>query len=60
LCENTEIKISAFGYHAELIGAAVLVMQHYENELSKSTGGVAAAETSFDLSKPGLLSVSNR
>jgi predicted NBD/HSP70 family sugar kinase len=30
LCANTEIKISAFGYHAELIGAAVLVMEHYE------------------------------
>jgi len=31
LCANTEIKISAFGYHAELIGAAVLVMEHYES-----------------------------
>jgi predicted NBD/HSP70 family sugar kinase len=30
LCENTEIKISGFGYHAELIGAAALVMEHYE------------------------------
>lgn len=30
LCENTEIKISGFGYHAELIGAASLVMEHYE------------------------------
>ena len=30
LCANTEIKVSAFGYHAELIGAAVLVMEHYE------------------------------
>lgn len=30
LCENTEIKISNFGFHAELIGAAVLVMEHYE------------------------------
>ena len=30
LCANTEIKISAFGYHAELIGAAVLVMEQYE------------------------------
>ncbi len=33
LCENTEIKISAFGYHAELIGAAVLVMENYEKGL---------------------------
>lgn len=31
LCANTEIKISEFGYHAELIGAAVLVMEHYEH-----------------------------
>ena len=30
LCANTEIKISEFGYHAELIGAGVLVMEHYE------------------------------
>jgi predicted NBD/HSP70 family sugar kinase len=30
LCANTEIKISEFGYHAELIGAAVLVMEHFE------------------------------
>jgi len=34
LCENTEIKISGFGYHAELIGAAVLVMEHYEMAFS--------------------------
>jgi predicted NBD/HSP70 family sugar kinase len=34
LCANTEIKVSAFGYHAELIGAAVLVMEHYETTLT--------------------------
>lgn len=32
---NTEIKISALGYHAELIGAAALVMEHYEKEMKK-------------------------
>jgi predicted NBD/HSP70 family sugar kinase len=38
LCANTEIKISAFGFHAELIGAAVLVMEHY--------GGLDAVDVS--------------
>lgn len=33
LCQNTDIKISSFGYHAELIGAAVLVMENYERGL---------------------------
>jgi len=36
LCANTEIKISELGYHAELTGAAVLVMEHYEKGLSDS------------------------
>lgn len=40
LCANTEIKISEFGYHAELIGAAVLVMEHYENSLSARPGKI--------------------
>jgi len=31
LCANTEIKVSEFGYHAELIGAAALVMEHFED-----------------------------
>ncbi len=32
---NTEIQISALGYHAELIGAAALVMEHYEKDAVK-------------------------
>jgi predicted NBD/HSP70 family sugar kinase len=36
LCANTEIKISSFGYHAELIGAGVLVMEHFEKGLKHS------------------------
>ena len=31
LCANTEIKVSEFGYHAELIGAAALVMEYFED-----------------------------
>ncbi|WP_276496898.1 ROK family protein [Pontibacter litorisediminis] len=30
IAEDTEIKISTFGYQAELIGAAALVMEHYD------------------------------
>ncbi|MHC2990188.1 ROK family transcriptional regulator [Pontibacter sp. HJ8] len=30
IAENTEIKISSFGYQAEVIGAAALVMEHYD------------------------------
>lgn len=38
LCENTEIKISGFGFHAELVGAAVLVMEHYDMSYSPKKG----------------------
>lgn len=31
IAEHTEIKISTLGYNAELIGAAALVMENYEN-----------------------------
>jgi predicted NBD/HSP70 family sugar kinase len=44
LCANTEIKISAFGYHAELIGAAVLVMEHYGD-----LGGVESTSSQFEI-----------
>ncbi|PVY43762.1 ROK family protein [Pontibacter virosus] len=30
IAENTEIEISSFGYLAEIIGAAALVMEHYD------------------------------
>ena len=30
IAENTEIKISSFGYQAEVVGAAALVMEHYD------------------------------
>lgn len=30
IAENTEIEISSLGYQAELIGAAALVMEHYD------------------------------
>jgi predicted NBD/HSP70 family sugar kinase len=30
LSENTEVRISSLGYQAELIGAAALVMEHYD------------------------------
>lgn len=30
ISENTEVKISSLGYDAELIGAAALVMEHYD------------------------------
>lgn len=30
IAENTEIKTSTFGYQAEVIGAAALVMEHYD------------------------------
>ncbi len=51
LCENTEIKISAFGYHAELIGAAVLVMENYEK-------GLINASINFDVSESAFISSS--
>jgi predicted NBD/HSP70 family sugar kinase len=47
LCENTEIKISAFGYHAELIGAAVLVMEHYEKGLTNTSTKSDVTEGAF-------------
>ena len=59
LCANTEIKISAFGYHAELIGAAVLVMEHYEKGLLNSLS-VDTTARNFNLLKPDLLKVSER
>jgi predicted NBD/HSP70 family sugar kinase len=49
LCENTEIRISAFGYHAELIGAAVLVMENYEK-------GLINALTKSDVTEGALIS----
>ena len=51
LCANTEIKISAFGYHAELIGAAVLVMEHYEKGLITSFDKSDITESSFNFTK---------
>ena len=30
IAENTEIRISSFGYQAEVVGAAALVMEHYD------------------------------
>ncbi|MBS1935598.1 MAG: ROK family protein [Bacteroidetes bacterium] len=35
LSENTEIKISALGHQAELIGSAALVMENYEKDAGK-------------------------
>ena len=43
IAEDTEIEISSLGYQAELIGAAALVMEHYDEldlTRSKTTGGV--------------------
>ncbi|SFG39332.1 Sugar kinase of the NBD/HSP70 family, may contain an N-terminal HTH domain [Pontibacter chinhatensis] len=37
IAEDTEIRISTFGYQAEIIGAAALVMEHYDTlSLAKS------------------------
>ncbi|PTX18053.1 putative NBD/HSP70 family sugar kinase [Pontibacter mucosus] len=37
IAEDTEIRISTFGYQAEIIGAAALVMEHYDTlRLAKS------------------------
>jgi hypothetical protein len=37
IAENTQIEISSLGYHAELMGAAALVMEHYDEiNLSKA------------------------
>ena len=36
LAIGTEIQVSDLGYNAELIGAAALVMENFENELSKA------------------------
>jgi hypothetical protein len=37
IAEDTDIKISTFGYQAEVIGAAALVMEHYDSlSLNKS------------------------
>ena len=33
MADNTSIEMSTFGYDAELIGAACLVMEHYDKEL---------------------------
>lgn len=37
IAENLEIKISALGYQAELLGAAALVMEYYDEINTKST-----------------------
>jgi len=36
LASGTEIQISQLGHDAELIGAAALVMERFENDLSKA------------------------
>ncbi|MCJ8165703.1 ROK family protein [Pontibacter sp. E15-1] len=41
IAEDTKIKISSFGYQAEIIGAAALVMEHYDTldlEQNKAVG----------------------
>ena len=43
---NTEIQISSLGYHAELIGAAALVMEHYEKDvMTKSYSSTVVSNT---------------
>ena len=40
IAEDTEIKISTFGYQAEVVGAAALVMEHYDSLSLKKSNAV--------------------